>query len=431
LQQTFQIMKIRYFISLFMVLSTVFAAMAQNEAYYTHSNSSSIRTLQVKAGNDPLARPFIALNGNEQITISFDAMTHQLIRYDYQLIHCNADWKKSNLAPIEYMDGFQGLPIEDYANSAATTVDYTNYRLTFPNENVQMKISGNYAVLIYDDDDPNKILATACFSVTEQAASISSSVTSKTDIDMNASHQQLSFTINHPGLDIPYPQNDLRIRVYQNYRSDNFVTELRPSGIFSRQIMYEHEQPLIFPGGNEFRRFEFLSSKYNGMNVEKISYFDPYYHADLITDRPRNNMTYSYDEDQNGRYFIRCSNCDNPDIQADYYVVHFFLAMPEIKGGNIYISGDLFNHVMNEDSRMNYNADKQRYEKDVLLKQGNYNYQYLFLPDGKNTAQTFPVEGDYFQTENEYTIYVYYHPFGARYDRLISIAMTRFSQKSL
>ena len=278
---------------------------------------------------------------------------------------------------------------------------------------------------VYNEDYPSQIVFTACFSIFEPMVSVAATVSGNTDIDTNQSHQQVSFAINNKNFPITYPQTDLKIWVYQNNRRDNAVTGLQPMTILENQISYTNNQNLIFPAGNEYRRMEFLSNKYNGMHVESISFHNPYYHVELMTDYRRDQLSYQYDQDQDGRFFIRCSNCNDPDTEADYYIVHFTLAMDLIPDGNVYLNGELYNNVLDEKSKMGYNPETHQYEKSVLLKQGSYNYQYLFVPNGQTVGQTGPIEGNFFQTENEYSIYVYYCPMGARYDRLIGVTSIR------
>ena len=167
---------------------------------------------------------------------------------------------------------------------------------------------------------------------------------------------------------------------------------------------------------------EFLSTKYNGMHVEGISFHNPYYHLDLQTDHSRQMVTYQYDQDQDGRYFIHCSGCDDPDLEADYFVVHFALASDPLPPGKLYIAGELTQQQFSDPYEMHYNPESQQYEHYLMLKQGNYNYQYLFVPEGETKGRTVLTEGDFYQTENEYTIYVYYRPIGARFDRLIGVS---------
>ncbi|MBQ4162925.1 MAG: DUF5103 domain-containing protein [Parabacteroides sp.] len=393
--------------------------------YFTDINNRQIKTLQVHIAGEPLSNPYLFLGGEEQIEINFDFMGDGFPRFAYNVIHCNGDWTQSQLSPIEYMDGFQGMTIDDYANAIGTTTPYSNYRLLFPNENIQFKVSGNYAIQVYNEDNPDQILFTACFSVAEPSVGIDASISGNTDIDTNQSHQQVSFTINNRNFPISFPQTDLKIFVYQNNRRDNAVTGLQPISIQENQIVYSNNRSLIFPAGNEYRRMEFLSNKYNGMHVENISYHNPYYNVELMVDEPRNKQTYQYDQDQDGRYFINCSGCNDPDTEADYYIVHFTLDCDPLLGGNVYLNGELFNNVLDEKSKMGYNFETHQYEKAVLLKQGSYNYQYLFVPNNATIGETGPIEGNFYQAENEYSIYVYYRPMGARYDRLIGVKSIR------
>ena len=408
--------------ALFLALS--FGGNAQT-AHRTQIHNKQIKTLQVRVADEQISNPYIMLNGDRQIEINFDALGDGYTRYTYKVVHCNADWTPSQLNPIEYLNGFQGMPIEDFANAIGTTTQYANYRLFLPNDDIQFKVSGNYAVQVYREDAPEQILFTACFSVAEPMIRIEAAVSSNTDIDTNQSHQQVSFALNHKNFPITYPQSDLKIFVYQNNRRDNFATGLQPMSITEDRITYTNNRNLIFPAGNEYRRMEFLSNKYNGMHVEGISFHNPYYNVTLMTDSRRDQLTYQYDQDQNGRIFIGCSSCEDPDTEADYYIVHFALACEPLLDGSVYLHSDLFNNVLDERSKMGYNFDTGQYEKAVLMKQGSYNYQYLFVPNGSTTGQTAPLEGDFYQTQNEYSIYVYYRPMGARYDRLIGVTTVR------
>lgn len=410
---------------MFLLFCLVFSPAKAQEKYFTNVSSKQIKTLQVKVAGEFISEPNIVLNGNDRIEIKFDALNHGYSRFAYSVIQCNADWTQSSLSSIQYMDGFQGMTIDDFANSMSTTTQYTNYQLLLPNDDIQFKLSGNYAIQVYNEDTPDQIILTACFSVVEPMVSISASVSGNTDIDTNQSHQQVSFAINNKNFPIPYPQTDLKIVVYQNNRRDNAVFGLQPTSILENQIGYSNNRSLIFPAGNEYRRMEFLSSKYNGMHVESISFHNPYYNVELMTDYKRCNQAYQYDQDQDGRFFIRCSNCQDPDTEADYYIVHFTLACDKISGGNVYLNGELCNNVLDEKSKMEYNLDAHQYEKSILLKQGSYNYQYLFAPDGQTAGKTGPIEGNYYQTENEYNIYVYYHPMGTQYDRLIGVTTVK------
>ena len=393
------------------VLGSPLALTAQSlsdQPYETRSFSDRFKTLRTQVEGRELFPPIIDLNTNEHITISFDEMTEEVSYLQYSLVHCNADWRPSALSDLEYLDGFNTNPIEEFDFSMATFAHYVHYSLTLPNEDVQFKVSGNYVLLVYPENEPERVLLQVCFSVYENNILVAPSVTSRTDIDYNREHQQVSVTLNANNYRIQNPYNELKVSVTQNGRRDNEVIVNRPLRIQGSQIFFDHDRNLIFEAGNEFRRFEMVATRYAGLGVANIYHFDPYYHVELTPVKPRSESSYLYDQTQNGRFVIRQSGASNSDTEADYFVVHFTLDSDPIPGGKIYIDGELTNHLYSP-----YNE-----------KQGSYNYQYLFLPDGARTATAAPVEGNYYQTVNEYLVKVYHRAPGERYDRLIGIGMS-------
>lgn len=395
-----------------------------DQPYETRSFSDRFKTLRTQVEGRELFPPIIDLNTNEHITISFDEMTEEVSYLQYSLVHCNADWRPSALSDLEYLDGFNTNPIEEFDFSMATFAHYVHYSLTLPNEDVQFKVSGNYVLLVYPENEPERVLLQVCFSVYENNILVAPSVTSRTDIDYNREHQQVSVTLNANNYRIQNPYNELKVSVTQNGRRDNEVIVNRPLRVQGSQIFFDHDRNLIFEAGNEFRRFEMVATRYAGLGVSNIYHFDPYYHVELTPVKPRSESSYLYDQTQNGRFVIRQSGASDSDTEADYFVVHFTLDSDPIPGGKIYIDGELTNHLYSPYNEMVYNPQTEQYEKTLLLKQGSYNYQYLFLPDGARTATAAPVEGNYYQTVNEYLVKVYHRAPGERYDRLIGIGMS-------
>lgn len=397
-------------------------------AQTTCVNVPHIKTLRVIANGDWMAYPIIRLNTSEQVEISFDELTHEYHRYTYKITHCNADWSPSDLFETDYLQGFNDNTIDDCQNSLNTTMLYTHYRFTLPNENVQMLVSGNYQVNIYGEDDEDEPVAKVCFSVMEPRVGIAAEVSSNTDIDTNQEHQQVSFTVNYPSMNVTSPQAEFKVRVYQNLRTDNCVTDLQPTYLSPGQMQFVHNRKLIFPAGNEYRRFEIFNMHYGYQDVEQVQFFNPYYHATLYPDRPRIN--YSYDEDQNGRYFIRYDMAQDSDTEADYVFVHFALQMDKpLPLGHFYLSGEFTYNQFTSDYALAYNEQQQIYEGVQLLKMGVYNWLYLFVPDGQSVGQTAQAAGNFYETENEYLIMVYHRPFGGRYDKLVGMKPLKFSQE--
>lgn len=377
-----------------------------------------IKSLKVEVNSDWTLPPVIELNGNDYINISFDRLTHEYKDLRYSLRHCNADWKTSDMLEIDYMDGFNNTEIEDYETSVNTTVDYIHYNLTIPNQNMTVKLSGNYILEITDYDN-DETVACIAFSVLDKKTNTGATVTGNTVIDTNKEHQQVDVFINHQDYVIRDPQRELKIAVIQNGRTDNMVTDMKPSFIGNGIIEYKNLRNLIFKAGNEYRRFEMLNEEDPMMGVERIGYYEPYYHATLYTERPARN--YIYDQDQDGRFFISNNNVYTPATEADYMIVHFSFASEYLYDTDIYLNGEFTNNSFSEDYRMHYNRESGIYEKSILLKQGMYNYQYMTKSPGQETISLTDTEGNFYETQNTYTIYVYHRPFGERYDRLIGL----------
>ncbi len=392
-------------------------------------NVPHIKTLQTIANGNWMAPPIIHLNTPDHIEISFDELTHEYHRYTYKITHCNADWTPSDLFETDYLQGFNDNVIEDYENSLNTTMLYTHYRFTLPNDEVQLLISGNYLVSIYGEDDEDTPVAQTWFSAIEPRVGVSLQVSSNTDIDTNDSHQQVSFTVNYPGMNVTSPQAEFKTRVYQNLRTDNCVSDLQPTYLQPGQMQFVHNRNLIFPAGNEYRRFEIINMHYGYQDVEQMQYFNPYYHATLYPDEPRKN--YSYDQDQNGRYFIRYDMAQDNNTEADYLFVHFTLTGFDnpLPGGKFYLNGAFTYNQFNTDYALTYNEQTRCYEGVQLLKQGAYNWLYLFVPEGSSIGQTAQAAGNFYETENEYLVMVYHRPFGGRYDRLVGMQSVKFTQE--
>ncbi len=379
-----------------------------------------IKSLQVRLDGDDFAAPIAIMGTDDRICIDFDCLSDDRDYFRYSLQHCNAQWQPSGLVDSEFLDGFNEGTIDNYDFSQATAVHYVHYRLMIPNEQVAPKLSGNYLLTIYREDDPETPLLQCRFMVSEQTAPVAAFVTSRTDVDYNASSQQLEISVDTERAQVEDIYNDLYVVVQQNGRYDNERAISRPLRSSGRTVFFEHSPKLIFEGSNEYRRFETVSEFYPGLGVESIDFQNPYRHFYLYVDSPRAGSQYLYDRTQHGRYFVRRQQASDSDVEADYGVVHFALNMPQLADGSmIFIDGDMVNRRFDPESEMRYNPVTQLYERNMLLKQGAYNYQYLIVPPGATRGYTDKIEGDFYQTDNEYLIKVYHRRRGERYDRLI------------
>lgn len=401
---------------LLLFLCSLFAVANPVSAQEQRSLTPDIRTLQVVAGTRWMEMPIIQLHSPERIHIDFDLMTHQYRRLVYTIEHCEADWQTSTqLFTSDFIDGFaEANTIDDIEQSVNTTFNYTHYSFELPNSRCRMKISGNYRVTIFDDNDPDqRPLAVVCFMVVEPTMGVQLRLRYDTDADIRGRHQQIETTVNYSGLHISNPQTELTTVLIQNNRWSTAVWNTPASYALPDGLRWEHCKQFIFNGGNEFRKFEMLDLDHTTLGLESIHWDGQYYHSYVYPDTPRPN--YIYDEDANGAFFIR--NSDNIEINTatDYAYVHFQLPSPLLNGkvaiDGQWATGNPSSYVMD------YNAETIAYEKALLLKQGYYSYRYVHLPEN----EPVPSEGNFYQTENTYVFLVYYRAPADRTSRLVGI----------
>ena len=398
------------------------------QSWRTKIYDKNIHTLQVFPDGRPLDMAVIKHNSNEKIRISFDEMTFAPKSYNYKIIHCNSDFSPSGLIESEYISGFASGSVSDFALSENTLTLYTNYIFTLPEKDFSFKISGNYAVLIAEDNNFNNIVAVACFSVAENSVKINMNVTSNTDIEFSGRYQQVEMTIDNSNYPISNVFNELKVNVLQNRRTDNAAFDVKPTYTATYKQTYKNNRALIFEGGNQYRIIDFSSEYTFSGEIDKIEAKNDYYNVFL---EPAfycsKNAVPTAGEDADGRFKIHRQRYEDDDITADYMWVHFILlAEKPFADGDMYVLGDLADNLLDKNSKMEYNPKTGLYHKALFLKQGGYSFMYAFVPKNSSKATLQKVEGSFWQTENEYSVMVYHRSFGARYDRLIGFFVGKF-----
>ena len=384
--------------------------------------SPRIASLQVMAGDDWLSTPVVTLGGETPIVIAFDDLTHEYHRYSYRLEHCEADWTSSDqLFESDFCAGFaSGNTIDDFRQSEGTNQPYTHYRLIIPNDRCRPKMSGNYRVTVYDEQDEDSVALTACFMVVEPTMRVGLEVTTNTDADTNGRHQQVEMTLAYGGERVTDPKAQIKTAVTQNGRWDNAAVNAPPQFVMADGLRWSHCRDLIFDGGNEYRKFEMLDVSHTTMGLESVSWDGRRHHAYLWPDGPR--PSYVHDEDANGAFLPRNSDNIGNDTRSEYIVAHFRLQSPRLPG-DVYLNGAWTGDELSPQYKMQWNEASRQYEAALWLKQGYYSYQYITVqPDG-HTAPV-PSEGNFHQTENSYQALVYYRGAGERTDRLVGYAAT-------
>lgn len=379
------------------------------------------RTLKVEKTGNFMSPPTIRLGSDDQITITFDDLADDRLDLQYRLVHCNPDWTPSRLLESEYLEGFNIADLDDWAFSQNTFVHYVNYRIAIPNEEINPLVSGNYKVEVFHRDSPEEVLAEARFSVSEGSLRVEASKSSTTDRGINTEWQQLELSLHPTDVVIDDPYSNLEVILSQNGMESSLRSLSMPSRIDGNAIIYSHRPELIFKAGNEFRRFETVSVQTDGMNVDSLRFLGKNYHAWLHPDYERASRQYSYDRTQQGRFLIREANSTDSDLGADYLTVHFLLSTPEVVNADVYVEGELTDWRPRDDAKMHYDYARKAYLLEMPLKQGSYNYRYTAVGrQGNRKADPSVIEGDKFETRNEYRIQVWYRPIGGRAPRLLA-----------
>ena len=394
-------------------------AAARNVVYDTQ-----VKTLQVVVNQDWLSPPVMRLGSDDVLNIGFDELSHNFHRYIYRLEHCEADWTPSeDLFESNWLEGFNGSSIEDYENSLNTTVLYTHYRLQIPNDRCQLKMSGNYRLHIYDDEDDEREVLCAEFCVVEPLVKVGMSITTNTDIDFNQSHQQVSMTVLYGGISVSNVEDQIRTVVMQNGREDNRKVNVKPNYVRTDRLQWEHNQALIFDAGNEYRKFEVLALSHPTMGIDRMRWDGTNYHAFPFVGGPR--PSYILDHDADGAFYVRNSDNIENDRTCDYVYVHYKM-LAENYRDDVIIDGnwtteDGSNYVMT------YDDNDHSYNATILQKQGYYSYQYL-LRDADGRTRFLPEEGSFFETENRYQAFVYYKGISERTWRLVGYQQVIFGR---
>lgn len=377
--------------------------------------SDRIKSVRLFPTTNEIAMPILSLGGGDRLLFTFDDLTDDSKTYYYTVVQCDYKWEPTNQNNFEYLDGFTQPTINNFQFSANTRVPYVHYRMEFPNEDMMIRQSGNYILVVFEDY-PDEPVITRRFMVAESRVSIDARVViPRSKGEMNRFHEVL-FDVSHLGFQINNGYQDVKATIMQNQRWDNAIIGLAPRMTRQNLLNYDYNGAVVFEAGREFRRFDLRSLRFNGEGVRSIQGNDVF----LLIDQPRTNQRYFIESDINGQYFIDVQENRNRNTESDYARVHFNLAMPyPLSNGKVFVAGMFNDYAADESTEMLWNSDTRMYEMSTLLKQGFYNYMYYFMPTKSNVKDLSLTEGNHFDAENQYDILIYFRSFGERYDRLI------------
>ena len=399
---------------------------------HTRTFNENIRTLRVERQVLLLENGIVdGSNPENTLHISFDEMSHDVHFYTYTVEMMNGGMSATaslngGMLSSEYLRGFTTRDITDYEHSINTSREYTHYWFDFPNEDMALTKSGNYRLTVYEDGNPDNRVAEVDFCVVEPMVKIDTKVRANTDIEFNGRYQQVDVDVSLQHSAVSFQPSEFKVMVMQNNRLDNAVTMTQPTFVEPNRLRYINNKALIFEAGNEYHYFDAFSCFYAGYGIDRVYHEMGDYHALLFPNEITKGQ-YIHEFDSDGRFVVNAERTNDSDTEAEYMWVHWTLPVekPWLDGA-LYIGGDIFENELSLRNRMQYDAETQCYWLTALVKQGGYDFQFWFAGKGtQNKTTTQRVDGSYWQTENEYAVYVYWRPFGARYDRLIGVQIQK------
>ena len=404
LRSLFQTMALFYF--------TLATAQVENEIVPPY-NIKTVSFVQNKQNVVPIFQL------GDAFELQFDDLYGTDASYFYEIVHCDYDWKPSEIQKQDYLQGFDNQRVQESSSSFNCLQIYTHYRLSFPNSTTQLKISGNYMLKILNED--KEVIFSRKFIVFEDLATVPIQIKRARTVTNLDSKHNLEFTIKSNVINFQNPLKNIKTVLLQNGKFNNAISNIKPQFTIGNDLVYKYDTPTQFWAGNEFLYFDNKEIRVASNTISRVDSQKDIYSSYLFTNEARANSNYYNNQDVNGNFVIRRLFAENSDIEADYAWVYFSLSAPLFRSsdGAIYVTGMFNNYALTTENKMEYNPEKAIYEKAILIKQGFTNFEYLAVKPNGSIDSENAIDGNFFQTENEYTVLVYYKEDTDRYTRII------------
>lgn len=408
---------------IFVLLSVSINMLYAQFVYENRVYSPIIKTVILEQSGNTLSDPVIYLNSPKKLKLSFDELSEETHRYEYTLIHCEADWTESDLDQSLYIEGFETQKIEGFENSFNTIQRFVHYSQNIPSNDITITKSGNYIVKVFEEGNPDKVILTRRFYCVDDKSNIAVEVKPSIDVSIMHTHQDVNVKVEGKnGYFFQNPDEYMKVVCVQNGRED-LKHLLKARGTSGASIDFSFDRSNQFPGGNEFRYFDFTSLRYKTPYVAKLDYFNGENQVFLRPEKDRKTLAYATDKDFNGDFFVRNEYNEDNATYSDYAWVHFTLPKEYSLEGSYYVVGSMTDWRMSEQNKMTF--ENNAYHLSLYLKQGIYSYQILFAP-GSETTATAMAEGNHSETNNIYKVFIYYKNFSDNYDELVGFSSVEY-----
>ena len=416
-------------ISLILLLWIALPAKGQREPDRVYM--PSIESVKLHPYGDPLSYPIVALDSDQRLELGFDDLDGGVKAYYYSLELCNADWTPVAMSPFDYVKGFSRVRIATYRNSSGTLSRYTHYQAVLPDRNCLPTKSGNYLLRVFEDGDTSRVAFTRRLLVADNRLPPAAQVLQPLDHQRHLTHHRLQVQVSTRGLDMRYPQQQVRVVVLQNHRWDNALRLTDPTFVRQELLQYTGDNGLLMPGGKEWRWVNLRSFRLLGDRVGSQRNSDSSFVLFIQEENPRQPNQYFFFNDINGLWVNETVESVNPLWNAEYATVHFRFRPQGGRpygGQDLYVFGELTGYGTTRGAKMTFDPGEGLYRTSLRLKQGYYNYVYAARDArGGGPFLTDLTENNSWETENQYTVLFYYRELGGRYDQLLG--MTRLNSR--
>jgi hypothetical protein len=240
------------------------------------------------------------------------------------------------------------------------------------------------------------------------------------DLNFIEEKQVVQFVVNSPKLLLINPKQTVKTVVLQNSNLKTAITNLKPQYTIGTELIYRYDKEAAFWGGNEFLSFDNKDIRSATYGIRRVELNDIYENF-LYTNLSRKDRPYTYNPDVNGNFVVRNVDAERQTIEADYVRIHFNLQyFEDIGDKEIHIYGNFNNWTIDGTTYLEYDSTSDTFRTSRLFKQGYYDYKYV-LVDRDGSIDEGAISGNFWQTENEYTVLVYYRDLGGRYDRIVGM----------
>lgn len=384
-------------------------------------SASSVRTVQLYREPEEGAQPILPLGGGQQLTLAFDLVEARGRPLSVYFYHADRSWRR-DLSPIEYLDGFQSDNLLDYTSSRGTDVPYVHYRYRFPNDEVGFRVSGNYVVRVTEQGREDEVLVERAFFVTEQVGALVVGLE--------------NVMVSGQGLPSELPEARYTPPSSLSGNPFDYATCFVRNGAYAESRCTDDprliRQPTMAFDLNRSRAFAPTAAPYV-LDLSSLQVGGDVEANDRSVTPPRVVLEPDYaafpgagtDSLLAGQVLVDAVVRDvaEPATEAQYATVRFSFVPPEEEPlyGDLWLLGTFGPAATVPADTLRWVPARSRYEGEVLVKQGRYEYHY----DAPDPALRGLVQRALPRLDSRYHAFVYYRDVTLGTDRLLAVGGTR------